>query len=176
MLLIRPTRSWRTNLFDVSIEDVKISADGRWALARLALIDPETRQVVPTEPGLALAMKDAGSWQVYLQSDPEWASGLELLPADLLSEDARESWRVQLGCPPIDEVDDGPYTGYLLPWAGSGLEKYLTRSISHGIEGSMHYAFDFAQPGYPSAMFAIYASKGGFVKKIRRLDLPERVR
>ncbi len=150
------------HLFDVSIEDVKISVDRSWALARLALIDPETRQVVPTEPGLALARKDAGAWQVFLQSDPEWASGLELLPADLLSEDARESWRVQLAAH-LDEVDDGPYTGYLLPWAG-GLEKYLTRSISHGIEGSMHYAFDFAQPGYPSAMFAIHASKGGLVK------------
>jgi murein DD-endopeptidase MepM/ murein hydrolase activator NlpD len=150
------------HLYEVEIAEVKISADSRWAVARLLLVDPATRQVVPTEPGLALARRVNGTWEVYLQSDPEWANSLEQLPADLLSPSAVESWRIQLA-DHLEEIDVGPYTGYLLPWAG-GLEKFLTRSISHGIGGSMHYAFDFAQPGYPSAMFAIHASKGGIVK------------
>lgn len=147
------------HLFDVEIEKSKISEDGSWALARLLLVDRTTHQVLPTEPGLALAQKVGGKWMIYLQSDPEWANRLDQLPGDLLSPDAQASWKLRLAAY-VAAVDDGPFTGYLLPWAG-GLEKFLTRSITHGIGSSTHYAFDFAQPGYPSGMFPVHASKGG---------------
>lgn len=149
-------------LYDVEIDQIEIAPDRSWALAWLGFVDPETGAPVPTEPGLAIAQRVGESWHVVLQADSEWTAALEKVPEALFPASARLEWQGP-GPEQAAAAALGPYTGYLLPWA-SGQSKYLTRSISHGIGSSMHYAFDFAEPGFPSDMFAVYAAKAGYVK------------
>ncbi|MDX1437644.1 MAG: peptidoglycan DD-metalloendopeptidase family protein, partial [Anaerolineales bacterium] len=149
-------------IFDVRVDEVRVSKNGGWATARLQFLDPETGQLIPTEPGLAIAERNPDGWTVYLPSTPGWDAAVQKLPPDLMPGDSKSAWLDQYS-EHLELSNLGPFTGYLLPWA-AGEQNYLTRSITHGIGGSMHYAFDFAKPGYPSDMFSIYASKGGFVK------------
>ncbi len=149
-------------IFDVAASNILVSEDQQWAIITLDLIDRETNQTIPTEPGLALGVWTGETWDIILQSNPAWARLLVSVPDDLLTDSAKESWLIRYTAQ-VTDLDAPPYTGYLLPWAG-GAEKFLTRSISHGIGGTMHYAFDFAQPGYPSDMFPVRAAKSGIVK------------
>ncbi len=149
-------------IYRLRVDSISFSEDGSWAIATLSFLDPKTLDPVPTEPGLALAHRVGTTWEVALQADALWFEFLEQLPSDLLSAQAKSSWidRYQLQ---VQTLPGGPLTGYWLPWA-AGQAKYLTRSIAHGIGSSMHYAFDFAEPGFPSDMFSIYASRAGTVR------------
>ena len=149
-------------IYDIQIDNFQLSADGTWASARIIFLDPETGKVIPTEPGLVIAERSATGWQVFLPSSPDWSGAVEDAPNDLLSTTTKLSWIQQYELH-LESAPAAPFSGYLLPWA-AGEDMYLTRSITHGIGGSMHYAFDFAKPGYPSGMWSIYAAKGGTVK------------
>ncbi len=149
-------------IYDIEVDSISISADGSWAIAWLNYLNPRTGEVIPTEPGMALANQVDGEWQVVLQADSSWANLLVQVPEELLSGASKSSWLSRYQAH-LQALPSAPLTGYLLPWA-EGESKFLTRSIAHGIGGSMHYAFDFAEPGFPSDVFSIYASKSGLVK------------
>ncbi|MEW6718513.1 MAG: M23 family metallopeptidase, partial [Chloroflexota bacterium] len=141
-------------IFDVVVEHVDISTDRMWALAWLHFIDPDTGEVIPTEPGLALAHRVGDEWQVTLQAEAQWNMQLALTPTDLLSPVSRSlAWHVPLPLP----VEGLVFRGYLLPWP-AGRSVRLTRSISH-TSSNERYAFDFAD----GTMFPLHASKGGKV-------------
>ena len=65
---------------DVQVADVQISEDGTWGIAYLEMVDPQTGEVLPTEPGLAITRRVGADWQVILPADPEW---LELMKSAL---------------------------------------------------------------------------------------------
>ena len=154
-------------IHETEIDNIQISKDGKWAVAWLIPIDPETGQPVPAEPGLAILNLEDSGWKVTLPHNPEWMAVLLEIPDDLLPNELRAHW-VDTGRYQIEATAGlGPYGGYYLPWAG-GETLYLTQSVKHDAytpNGNAHYAFDFAKPGYPSAMFNVHAAKGGTVYK-----------
>ena len=150
-------------IFDVKINHIQFDATSQWAVVWLDLYDPETGELIPTEPGLVVAQYDGEQWNLILQADPTWLTALTALPPDLMPEDNKAFWLARYDQVQT-ETPSAALGGYLLPWA-EGLTKFLTRSISHG--GTGYYAFDFAD----GTMFPLYASKGGTVH-LARWDLP----
>ena len=153
-------------MFDTRIENMVISSDSNWAMAELMPLDPETGEVIPAEPGLALAVWDGTQWQTVLPSDPGWGAALLAAPPDMLSPEERTAW-LEIAAAESGLQPDGPLGGYLLPWKGGDTMR-LTQSVRHDRytpSGSAHFAFDFATPGYPSTLFNIHAAKGGFVTR-----------
>ncbi|MHC1785109.1 MAG: peptidoglycan DD-metalloendopeptidase family protein [Anaerolineaceae bacterium] len=154
-------------IYNVSVDHVDFSPDGRLALAWLALTDKESGKVIPAEPGLAIVVQtgDAGSstpiWEAYVQADASWNDQMALVPADMLNEEAR----IQFTSPDQPISKAVPFTGYRLPWV-KGSKKLLTGSIGHvftykSCPSSCLYAFDFAD----GTMFQVLAAKGGVVKQ-----------
>ena len=154
-------------IYDTLVDHLQISADGTWATAWLNPVDPLTNQVVPAEPGLAIAQKSGGAWQVYLPTTQGWSAAVEIVPEDLLSAEDKQNW-LFIEIQSIQQAAAGaPFGGYLLPWA-AGVRLYMTQSVHHDkydSSGKAHYAFDFAQ-SYPSGMFNVYAARGGTVHRV----------
>ena len=154
-------------LYDTEIENIGISQDGSWAIGWLIPVDPETRQVVSTEPGMAIVRREVETWKAFLPSNSLWALLLRDIPIDLLSKDQKEIW-MQIAEIQASALAAGPYGGYHLPWEGYDTMN-LTQSVGHDRytpSGSAHFAFDFAKPGYPSSLFNVYAAKSGIVKRV----------
>lgn len=152
-------------LYQTRIEKIQISDDGLWASAWLVPVDPQTGHDVHAEPGLALVTKYQGHWQATLPSNPEWLTLLEMVPAELVTEDARNNLLLDAHLKLSQE--SVTYSGYKLPWA-TGETMALTQSTAHDRytpSGNAHYAFDFAKPGYPSGMFNVHAARSAIVKK-----------
>ena len=152
-------------LYDTRIENIQVSSDGEWATAWLVPLDPETGNVVPTEPGLALAHRTAEGWKAFVPSDPLWPLIVRQIPDDLLSPEQKDQWSR------LAEIREAavttPIRGYYLPYAG-GDTMALTQSVGHDRytpSGNAHFSFDFAKPGYPSGMFNVHAAKGGVVRR-----------
>jgi len=155
-------------LYRVSIERIVPSPQGDIALLWLALIDPQTGEPIPAEPGLAIARRSGGlgiqssDWQITLQADADWPQALASIPDDLLDEDLRARY----AAPPAEllQAQATVYRGYKLPWAG-GLKKRLSGSIGHFLWyrsctiDYCRYAYDFAD----GTMFPILAARGGTV-------------
>ena len=156
-------------IFDVEIGKLELSRNGRWAIIWLRMLDWDSGIEYPAEPGLAIAQLVNGAWKITLPSHWDWSNRLAEVPSDLLPAADKKHWQ-ELSEGSCDTSGLGPFGGFLLPWA-AGEVNYLTRSITHhnppNPNGSMHYAFDFAAPGWPSPMFGIYSSKGGTVKWFR---------
>jgi murein DD-endopeptidase MepM/ murein hydrolase activator NlpD len=156
-------------LFSPDIQTIQITEDESWALAYLLLTDPQTGEVLPSEPGLVLARRVDDEWQITLPSDDGWLQRLQEAPSELLSDEHKAAWieryEEALALIPTEAI-----SGYLLPWAG-GITRYLSRSVTHDIDipsGNAHYAFDFYTSGQ---MWDLYASKSGTVW-IWRDDVP----
>ena len=145
------------HIYDVVVEEILFSADGDWALATLAYLDPESSEVIPTEPGMALARRIPSDWTVTVQADSDWAQVLAQAPEDLVPAETKKQY-VQ----PTDaeaHAMEKALGGYKLPWP-AGQTKRLTQSVGHS--ASMKYAFDFADSVQP--MFPLVASRTGTVK------------
>lgn len=162
---IEQPRALAIFLYDTRIEQIKISIDGKWASAWLIPLDPQTGQVVPTEPGLALVHLTDEGWKAFVPSDPLWTLVIQQMPVDLISKSDQMKW--------VQEAEynakaiTGPIHGYNLPWTG-GDTMVLTQSVGHDRytpNGSAHFSFDFAKPGYPSGMFNVLAARSGIVKQ-----------
>ncbi len=154
--------------YDTQVDDITLSKDGEWATAWLTPIDPETGQVVPTEPGLALVERTGDGWRVYLPDDPEWFNALAVAPEDLVPVEKQSAW-ADMAEIAIEAMPAAAISGYYLPWAGGDTMR-LTQSVGHDRytpSGSAHYSFDFASPGYPSGMFNVVAARGGVVSRVR---------
>jgi murein DD-endopeptidase MepM/ murein hydrolase activator NlpD len=153
-------------LFETRIENIRLSEDGNWATAQLSPVDPQTGEVIPTEPGLVIARKEKGDWQVVMPFDTQWETYTQAAPDDLLPPQDKAFW-AQLAAPLREAAPQVTYGGYYLPWA-AGEVMALTQSVGHDQytpSGSAHYAFDFAKPGYPSGMWDIHAAKAGVVSR-----------
>lgn len=145
----------------VQVQDLQISEDEDWAIAYLVLVDPESGQPLPTEPGLVIARLVDSEWQVSLPSDSDWVEALTLAPEMLVSPALKETWLEMYAAEQI-QAPLAPLDGYLLPWE-AGKTAWLSGSVSHDSyipSCSSHYAFDFY---IPQTMFNLYASKGGSV-------------
>jgi hypothetical protein len=151
--------------FTTHLDKVSLSEDGKYAFAWMAIQAPETGQVVPGEPGLALLQLQGEAWVTLLPGDPEWEDWLLQTPPDLITPEEKSFW-LEINADSLAEMPAGPISGYRLPWEG-GKTAYLSGSVSHDeyIEsGNAHYAFDFYVPGTSaSVMFDLYASKAGTV-------------
>lgn len=149
-------------LFEHLLIDTAVSADGAWGLTFLAPLDPHSGEVIPSEPGVVLAHKVDGIWQVYLPNHPDWGAVLAALPEELVSAEAKAEW-LAMQVERAEQVFDAPLGGYYLPWQG-GLSMYVSGSVSHDSyipSGSSHFAFDFSSAG--AQMFNLHASKAGRV-------------
>ena len=152
-------------IYDTRVDNITISADGQWATAWLTPLDPQSGEAVPLEPGLAIARKENDVWKAYLPSDPLWSVMIQQAPDDLVSPEQKAEWKKRDDFRP--EALNVTFSGYYLPFPG-GDTMALTQSTAHDRytpNGSAHYSFDFATPGYPSKMFNVAAAKGGYVKQ-----------
>jgi murein DD-endopeptidase MepM/ murein hydrolase activator NlpD len=146
-------------MYDVAIDHIGFSSDRTLALVYIALVDREDGEVIPTEAGLAMAVKEDAGWRIVLQADPDFADVLNQVPDKLLDPQIRAKY-----LPGKQGATKGKvYTGYKLPWE-AGLAKRVTGSIGHvytykSCPATCLYAFDFAD----GTMFPVHASKGGRV-------------
>lgn len=149
-------------IYDVVIHHVDFSSDGNVAVVYLAQIDRDTGEVIPAEPGVAIAQRVAAdSWQITLQADVEFVTVMEAVPEELLDQEMRQRY-----LPGVQKMPHAPrtYSGYLLPWKG-GESRRVSGSIGHVFTyktcpTTCLYAFDFSD----GTMFPVHAAKGGTVK------------
>lgn len=146
-------------IYDLAIDHVGFSDDRQVALVYLALVDRESGEVIPTEAGLAVAVREETGWRVILQADAEYAAVLNAVPDELLDPQIRAKYM-----PGKQDMAKGRvFTGYKLPWQ-AGLAKRVTGSIGHvftykSCPATCLYAFDFAD----GTMFPVHAARGGTV-------------
>lgn len=149
------------------------SSDGATALSWVALQDPQTGEIIASEPGLSIARNvnhslatNPKSWTITLPGEATFTDQLGALPADLLTPEIRVRYLDNLSTQEI--IANQVFSGYKLPWT-AGLSKYVTNTIGHvySVSGgltscptSCRYAFDFAD----GTMFPLLAAKGGTVK------------
>jgi hypothetical protein len=154
-------------LFDTAIERVRINPEQDQAIAYLVPLDPQTGEVIPTEPGLAILQYQGNQWEVALPGESEWLLQLKSLPNNLIPAEEKNLW-LSRDAQMKALAAVGPLHGYRLPWA-AGTTMRLTQSVAHDRytpSGNAHYAFDFATPG-PAQMFNVYAAKGGYVWSVK---------
>ncbi len=149
---------------DVQVSEIQISQDETWGVIFLELVDPQTGELLPSEPGLAFARWNGTEWEITLPSDPRWIELLNSAPQELLSAEYKtdydEMYRAEL------LSAGGTYAGYLLPWE-AGKTVYLSQSTGHDQyipSGSAHYAFDFY---ISKTMYNLRAAKSGTVWRTR---------
>ncbi|MCX8062354.1 MAG: M23 family metallopeptidase [Anaerolineales bacterium] len=170
-ILLSLTRAKRLQpiyeLFDTAVEGIRVNPQQDQAVAYLFPVDPQTGEVIPTEPGLAILQLSDNEWEVSLPGDPNWFALLKGLPANLVPTEERNLWFARdAQMKALQAV--GPFHGYRLPWA-AGVTMRLTQSVAHDRytpSGNAHYAFDFATPG-PAQMFNLFAAKGGYVWSVK---------
>jgi hypothetical protein len=153
---------------DVQITDVQISQDGNWGVVYLQMVDPQTGELLPSEPGLAFARWNGSDWEITLPSDPGWIDLVNSAPQELLTDENKisyeEMYRTQL------LTAQATFSGYLLPWE-AGKTVYLSQSTGHDQyipSGSAHFSFDFY---IHKTMYNLRASKSGTVWRTR-WDVP----
>ena len=155
-------------VYDLGIENVVFAEDRTWSIASLTLVDPQSGQVVPAEPGLAIIRRQGAKWKATLPADPGWLELIKSAPIDLLSEEQKSYYiEINAKAEPTAAIAFG---GYLLPWE-AGKTVYLSQSTGHDQyipSGSAHYAFDFY---IPQTMYNLYASKAGTVWRAK-WDVP----
>jgi murein DD-endopeptidase MepM/ murein hydrolase activator NlpD len=145
------------HIYEVKVEEILFSADGNWALATLAYIQPDTPEQLPTEPGMAIGRRTAADWTLTVQADEEWNYVLAQAPDDLVSPETKKQYTT-----PSDAEQhamEKTLSGYHLPWPAGGT-KLLTQSVNHS--STMKYAYDFYDPAQP--MWPIVAARTGTVK------------
>lgn len=153
-------------VYDLAVDRVEYSKDGKLALVWISLVDKDSGLVVPGEPGLVIAQqkKDPSKpWTLTFQADKDFAAVLKDVPNKLLSAEVKEFYM-----PSMQKVQKGGtvYSGYLLPWK-KGETVRLTGSIGHvytykSCPSSCLYAFDFAN----GTMFDVVAARAGTVKYV----------
>lgn len=153
-------------IYDVAVDNVEYSKDGKLALVWISLVDKQTGLVQPGEPGLVIAKekKDPTKpWKLIFQSDEAFGATLDELPKKLMSDQMKKQYKPAVQ---KQQKDLAVFTGYRLPWK-EGETVSLTGSIGHvytykSCPSSCLYAFDFAN----GTMFDVVAAKAGTVKYV----------
>jgi len=147
-------------LQDWRIDLTEYSKDGEWAIAWLGLYDPQTGELIPTEPGLVIGRWEGERWQVAQPQDAGWLDWLAQVPDDLLTPEQKQGWVDVLQRYEQEAQSAAAIGGYYLPWE-AGIARTLGRSVAHDDDYvTAHYAFDFYTSG---VMWNIYAAKTGTV-------------
>jgi hypothetical protein len=148
-------------LYDIDVDNLVISDDGKWASAWIIMLHLQTAEVIASEPGYAIAQWDGSTWQVSFPTDSRWESIIVSTPPEVVSDDIKSFYLSEnIAIPEL--LPSAPIGGFLLPWE-FGRTVYLSRSLQHDYDitsGSAHYSFDFY---VPQTMFNIHASKPGTV-------------
>ncbi|UCD43383.1 MAG: peptidoglycan DD-metalloendopeptidase family protein [Chloroflexota bacterium] len=153
---------------DVQVSNVQISQDETWGVIYLEMVDPQTGELLPSEPGLAFARWTGTEWEITLPSDPGWIDLVKSAPQELLTDEYKVSYEEMYRTEIL--TSQATYSGYLLPWE-AGKTVYLSQSTGHDQyikSGSGHYAFDFY---IHKTMYKLRASKAGTVWRTR-WDVP----
>jgi hypothetical protein len=153
---------------DIRVVDVQISKDGSWGIAYLEMVDPNSGDVIPNEPGIAISRREDSEWRVTLPGDLDWLLQIRSAPEDLLSDDVKDVY-VEMNTTAAASTSV-TYGGYLLPWE-AGKTVYLSQSTGHDQyipSGSAHYSFDFY---ISKTMYRLHASKAGTIWRVR-WDVP----
>ncbi len=85
-------------MYKVDIDHVDFDQKGNLALVWIKLMDKESGDTIPAEPGLAIARKTKDEqngqqrWKIILQADASFASELAGVPEDLLGDEARQQY------------------------------------------------------------------------------------
>lgn len=154
-------------MFDTAVDEIRVSPQQDQAIGYLFPLDPQTGEVIPTEPGLAILQYSDQQWEVSLPSESDWLSQLKSLPSTLVSLEEKNLW-LSRDAQMKSLATTATFHGYRLPWA-PGVTMRLTQSVAHDRytpSGNAHFAFDFATP-YPAQMFNLYAAKGGYVWSVK---------
>ncbi len=153
---------------DVQIADIQVSQDDSWGIVYLEMTDPQTGELLPSEPGLAFARWNGSDWEITLPTDPGWIDLVRSAPQDLLPDEYKISYIEMYQTEIL--TTQATYSGYLLPWE-AGRTVYLSQSTGHDQyipSGSAHYSFDFY---IYKTMYQLRASKAGTVWRAR-WDVP----
>jgi murein DD-endopeptidase MepM/ murein hydrolase activator NlpD len=153
-------------IYDVAVDNVEYSKDGKLALVWISLVDKETGLVQPGEPGLVIAQEKKNPtkpWKLTFQADAGFAAALQAVPNKLLSAEVKAFYMPALQ---QEQKSGMVYSGYRLPWK-PGQTVRLTGSIGHvytykSCPSSCLYAFDFAN----GTMFDVVAARAGTVKYV----------
>ena len=153
-------------IYKIDIVRVEYSPSGKNAVLWLGLVDPETDMMIPTEAGMAIAIRNKGEglnaedWKISLQTDGDWDKAIKSMPDDLISKEVKSQYVSK-----VQKIAKGePLRGYKLPYP-AGRKMYLTGSIGHVLTYkscplTCLYAFDFGD----GTNFPVLASKAGVVK------------
>jgi hypothetical protein len=153
-------------VFDVQIDRLRVSPDGRWALLWLAGVDRETGEPAGIEPWIGIGVQEDGAWRVSLPGDADFGRLLDRVPEKIFPAEERLVLGDARGLN-CDTSGIGPFTGYKLPWP-AGQTLFLTQSIYHTLGWgfnptfSMIHAFDFSTS--PSSLFEVWAARPGTVR------------
>lgn len=150
---------------EVRVAETRISEDDKWAASYTVMIDPETGEVIPSEPGLVISLRTNTGWNVAIPTDQDWTALVESAPTDIVPESVKETY---LGMEAFyaQAAPAAPIGGFLLPWE-AGKTVYLSRSTAHDADipsGNAHYGFDFY---ISKTMFDLYAARAGTVWRAR---------
>ena len=143
------------------VANVRVSSGEAWASAWLTVLDPETGEAIPTEPGLVLLQNAGDVWTPAFPGDDMWFKWLNEAPEEVLPAGEKEYWLLVYQETAVN-LPEAALTGYLLPWP-NGLTRKLSGSVVHDSyipSGNSHYAFDFY---LSQQMWNIHASKAGTV-------------
>lgn len=139
------------------LDDIQFSDDKTQALLWMAEKDPETGDILASEPIIILAVyeSEVSTWALHIQTDLDFGK--------IINESKFQDTELAERFPATESkatTTGKTYGGYLLPWK-KGLTKRLTWSVSHTscAPGYCYYAFDFAD----GTMFDLLAAKGGYV-------------
>jgi hypothetical protein len=148
-------------LYDIQVDNLAISDDGKWASAWIVMLHPQTGEIIASEPGYAIGEWDGNSWQVSFPSDSRWDTIISSAPADIVPDNIK-SFYLNADKSIPEQLPSATIGGFLLPWE-FGRTVYLSRSLAHDgdiTSGTAHYSFDFY---IPQTMFNIHAAKAGTV-------------
>ena len=165
-------------LYKPVIDSIQSSSTGDTALVFIKLRDPLTNELIPGEPGLAIASlidaqhkENLSGWKITLFADADFAAVLQKVPAELLTSTVRDQY-----LPPktiLAPSAAASFGGYYLPWA-NGVTHRLSWGANHSsCPATCTYAFDFYD--IVDKKFPLLASKGGTVYGARWdcVDRPE---
>ena len=147
------------------VSNIRVSTDEAWASAWLTVLDPETEEPIPTEPGLVLLQKMGEIWTPAFPGDDLWLKWLNTAPEDAVPAGEKGYWLL-VNQQYEENIPSAALTGYLLPWP-NGLTRKLSGSVLHDsyiTSGNAHYSFDFY---LSQQMWNIHASKAGTVKRFK---------
>ncbi len=155
-----------------TIMSMSLSEEKTQAVVLLALVDPATGAMLPTEPLTVIASLipaaapgGAAQWQVTLPGQADFNARLESFPLELQDPSLQSELATSSTSSQPEAASGAPFGGYYLPWA-NGVTQAMVQGAHHVtclVPSDCYYAFDFAAKYTDPPKFPILAAKGGSV-------------